>query len=98
MYVIAVLFEAVPGQGEALEEALLRQAENSLREEDGCLRFDVARDPATEGRFFLYEIYEDEAAFDAHGKTPYYKSFREKIADMIASRTVERWRLISGTP
>ncbi len=98
MYVISVVFEAVSGRSEALEEALLVQSENSLREELACLRFDVARDPAKDGRFFLYEIYEDEAAFDAHTQTPHYKSFSEKTAALIASKTVERWNLISETP
>ena len=98
MYVISVVIEAVSGRSEALEEALLLQSENSLREELACLRFDVARDPAKNGRFFLYEVYEDEAAFEAHRQTPHYKSFSEKTAETIASKTVERWNLISETP
>lgn len=98
MYAISVVFEAVSGRAAALEEALLVQAANSLREEVSCLRFDVARDPVKEGRFFLYEIYEDEAAYNAHRETPHYKSFSEKTASLVASKTVDRWHLISETP
>jgi quinol monooxygenase YgiN len=97
MYVVTVVFEAVAGRGEELEQALLTQSDNSLREEVACLRFDVARD-GDDGRYFLYEIYEDEAAFEVHKQTPHYKSFNEKVAGMIASKSVERWTLISETP
>lgn len=98
MYVVTVVFEAISGRSEALKEALLVQAENSLRYEDSCLRFDVSQDLLKDGRFFLYEIYEDEAAFDAHLESPYYKSFSEATAPMVASKTIERWSLISETP
>jgi len=36
------------------------------RAEDGCLKFIVAPDPDTAGRFAVHEIFEDQTAFDAH--------------------------------
>ncbi|MGF1620879.1 MAG: putative quinol monooxygenase [Rhodomicrobiaceae bacterium] len=97
MYVVTVVFDAVSGRADALEDALIAQAENSLREEAGCLRFDVARDAAKPGRFFLYEIYENESAFDAHLQTPHFLDFSEKTAEMVANKTVDRWAMVRAT-
>jgi quinol monooxygenase YgiN len=41
-----------------------------LADEPGCSRFDVLVDPKVPTKFTLYEIYDDEAAFDAHRKIP----------------------------
>ncbi len=98
MFVITVFVEAVAGREDALEDALLTHAQNTLREEAACLRFDVAKDAGRKGRLFLYEIYEDEAAARAHTELPHYQSYSVKTADMIASKTIERWALISDTP
>jgi (4S)-4-hydroxy-5-phosphonooxypentane-2,3-dione isomerase len=98
MYVVTVVIRAIAGRSAVLEDALLAHAENSLTNEPGCLRFDVARDPVTEDRFFLYELYEDEDACNAHSGTDHYKSYSEKTADLVAGKTVERWLLVSGEP
>jgi quinol monooxygenase YgiN len=97
MYIVTVIFDAVSGQADALQDALIAQAENSLRGEAACLRFDVAKDPAKPGRFFLYEIYESEAAFNAHLQTPHFLNFNEKTAEMVANKTVDRWAMVRAT-
>lgn len=97
MYIVTVIFDAVSGRADALEDALIAQAENSLRGEAACLRFDVAKDPAKPARFFLYEIYENEAAFDTHLKTPHFLDFNEKTAEMVANKTVDRWVMVRAT-
>ena len=38
----------------------------SVRDEPGCLVFDVLRDRADPDVLYLYEVYRDEAAFTAH--------------------------------
>ena len=98
MYVITVVFDAVAGREDALEDVLLTHAQNTLRAEEACLRFDVAKDAARKGRFFLYEVYEDEAASRAHMESPHYRSYSEKATGLIANKTIERWALISDTP
>ncbi|GHV12643.1 hypothetical protein FACS1894219_05950 [Clostridia bacterium] len=58
-------------------------SENSLRE-PGCSRFDLVRiidDPAT---FFLYEVYDDLAAFEFHKTTAHYAKWRDTVADLQA--------------
>jgi quinol monooxygenase YgiN len=62
-------------------------AEHSLRDEPGCLHFDVALDTETAGAVVLYEVYASREAFDDHLKTPHLARFREAL-----SRSgVEEW-------
>ena len=41
---------------------------------------------------FLYELYDDRAAFDAHLATPHFKAFAAATDAMIATRRIATWR------
>jgi quinol monooxygenase YgiN len=88
MIALIVDFEAQPGQGEALREALVTQGKNSLENEAACRQFDVCVDPENPERFVLYELYDDEEAVEAHRATPYYQTFRESIEPIVKSRNL----------
>lgn len=45
---------------------------------------------------FLYEVYTDAAAFDAHQKTDHFASFGERVADMVEEKTVQTWNRVGG--
>ncbi|TKW65925.1 MAG: autoinducer-2 (AI-2) modifying protein LsrG [Paracoccus denitrificans] len=49
------------------------------RAEPGNIRFDLLHDPDDENNFFVYEIFEDEAALETHRTTPHYRSCVEMI-------------------
>ena len=70
-YVLAVEWTAKAGQGDRIAEV---QKEFALlaRQEPGCRKFFVSRSEDNPDRFFLYEEYDDEAAFDAHLETPHF--------------------------
>jgi hypothetical protein len=51
---------------QAFHQAIVDNARLSLKPKPGCHRFDVCRDPGDPTLFFLYELYDDEAAFQAH--------------------------------
>ena len=61
-------------------------ARASLERELGCKRFDVLVEPEDPQRFVLYEIYEDEAAFDDHLAS----SFCLSVADATENESEER--------
>mgnify|MGYP001287824388 CR=1 FL=1 len=88
MYVVTVLFEIGEGQSEAFRNAVLQQARNSLEREADCLRFDVCVDPADPRQMFLYEIYTDRSAFDAHLQTAHFRSFDEQVRPWLVSKKV----------
>lgn len=93
MFVIAVEFTL---KREAAAQFLTRvrqQAADSLEKEPGCRRFDVCTDPADPARVFLYELYDDEAAFGAHQQMPHYHAFTADVTPWIADKKVDRWAL-----
>ncbi len=83
MYVILAPVQIKPGHKEEFLEAIIGDAKGSVENEPGCRRFDVIQDAGDENRVWLYEIYDDEAAFEAHLETPHFIKFRDATADII---------------
>lgn len=78
----------------AFEAAIRRNAATSLAQEPGCRRFDICTDPAVPGRFVLYEIYDDEAAVQAHLRAPHFAQFDAETRPWVAAKQVQRLRLL----
>ena len=68
MIALFVTLDVRPALREQLLAAITAQGAASLEREPGCLRFDVCVDRDNPNRVLLYEVYEDQAAFDAHGQ------------------------------
>ena len=83
MYMIIAPVQIKPGSRDAFVEAIIGDAIGSVRDEPGCRRFDVIQDADDENRVWLYEAYDDEAAFKAHLETPHFIKFRDATADII---------------
>ncbi len=90
---VLVSFRIKAPHVEAFRDAVVRQAANSLAREERCRRFDVAFDPKDPARVFLYELYDDDASFDAHLRTEHFLGFDRTVKDWIEEKRVERWRL-----
>lgn len=88
MYAVAVTFTLEPGQMAAFLPPMLENAATSLSQEPGCHRFDVCADPGRPDEVFLYEIYTDRAAFDAHLASAHFVAFDAVAAPMIASKSI----------
>jgi autoinducer 2-degrading protein len=87
-YVVTVEFDIDPAQFAAFMKLMVENAGASLRDETGCRHFDVCRPRDVANRVFLYEIYDDEAAFQAHLQTPHFKSFAAATTEMITGRRI----------
>jgi quinol monooxygenase YgiN len=94
MFVVVVFFEAKPEHVSDFKSAILENAAASVRDEPGCRQFDVAQDPARAERFFLYEIYDDEAAFKAHIASPHFKSFDAASQAWVADKKVMTFGIV----
>ena len=70
---------------------IVANARASLRDEPGCHQFDVVTDPARPDEVFLYEVYTDRAAFEAHKQTPHYAVFDTEGARMVADKQVRTY-------
>ena len=88
MYVVAVDFRIHPGRIEAFLPLMLKQARNSLDNEPGCRTFDVCQNPKTTEEVFLYEVYDNRAAFDAHMASDHFRTFDAAVADLVAEKHV----------
>ena len=71
-----------------LRDRFLSAAEDdsicSVRDEDGCFRFDVLQDTADANRFFFYEVYRDQAALDAHRQAPHFARWSAASQEVLS--------------
>lgn len=51
--------------------------------EPGCLLYAVTRGQVHAQEIYIYEIYQDQAAFDAHRKTDHMQAFRKAIESTL---------------
>ena len=92
MYLVTVVFEVRQENAQMFSARVQRQAEDSLTE-PGCQRFDVWQAPADPAKTFLYEIYDDRAAFDAHLASEHFKAFDAEVGPWVVQKTVETWTI-----
>jgi quinol monooxygenase YgiN len=94
-FVIVAEFEVRPEGLERFLELAKTDASQSVAKEPGCRQFDVTVD-RQENRVLLYEVYDDQAAFDAHLQTPHLAAFRAGIEPLVVSRNVRRLTRVHG--
>ncbi len=84
---------------EGKEEEFLEVFERNhigTRQEVGNLRFDVLRDPEVRTRFYAYEVYENEAALEAHRQTTHYHRCVQELESIMTgsrSKKIFEWVL-----
>lgn len=88
LYVVTVTFRIKPEHADEFLNAMRENARLSLELEPGCHRFDVALGEDGPETIFLYELYSDRAAFDAHLAAEHFKSFGATVTDWVASKDV----------
>jgi quinol monooxygenase YgiN len=62
---------------------LLLEYARKVREEDGNLAFDVYTKASNPRAFWIFEVYRDEDAFQAHLKAPYGGPFNTELTPLI---------------
>ena len=91
LFGLTVTFRLRPGSLAAFLPLVRENARASVADEPGCRRFDVCEPEGGGDEVFLYELYEDAAAFDAHLRTPHFLRFDEATRDMVASKEARRF-------
>jgi quinol monooxygenase YgiN len=89
MYVVTVEFRIKPDHASAFRAAIVDNARLSVEREVGCHQFDVCCDPEYPGLFFLYELYDDAAAFQAHLETAHFQQMNALTSTWVDSKTVQ---------
>ena len=82
MFSLMVQMQVRPGRREQFLAGMSANAQASVRDEPGCLRFDVCSVADDPDRFVLYELYTDPEAFAAHKASPHFAQWRE-IAERV---------------
>jgi (4S)-4-hydroxy-5-phosphonooxypentane-2,3-dione isomerase len=88
MHVLVVTIDIKPGKTAEFLEAMLADARGSVANEPGCIRFDIIQDEQNPNRIYLYEVYRDKPAFEAHMKAPHFLTWQETVKDWFASPPV----------
>ena len=88
MYVVTVEFETLPAHRDAFVKAVLANAHRSLTDEPGCRQFDVCLSGDKPNSVFLYELYDDGAAFTVHLASAHFAEFSAETAAWVAAKTV----------
>jgi autoinducer 2-degrading protein len=83
MFVLVVSLRVKPDKDQQFLRAIEANAAASRRDEPGCRRFDVLRDNADPNHYVLYEMYDDEAAFQAHRNMPHFPVWRQAAAECL---------------
>ncbi len=94
-FVLAVMLRVKPENVERFMAEALANAREA-RKEPGCRQFEVLVDNADRTKVVLFEIYDDEKAFQAHQQTPHFKKYVADAVPLLESR--ERHMLRRALP
>jgi quinol monooxygenase YgiN len=75
--------EIAPGRIDDYMKLAMAHRERCLRDEPGTLAFEILRPRDDDTKVMLYEVYEDDAAFEAHWNGASIKQIRQKAGDII---------------
>lgn len=84
MFALFAVHKIKPEHRDAFQKAIFDDAMGSIKNEPGCVCFDVLCDEKNPNIFCLYEAYVDRAAFDVHMKTPHVMKWQNTVKDFYA--------------
>lgn len=94
MFVLQVNIRIKPENVDVWMKKALENA-TAARKEPGCRQFEVLVDPSDRTKVMLFEVYTDEAAFDAHQQTPHFKKYLAEAVPLLAARERQVWQRAS---
>jgi quinol monooxygenase YgiN len=89
MYIIIAPIQIKEGFKDQYIKGIKENASGAVNDEPGCSRFDVVQDATDENRIWVYEVYDDEAAFQAHTQAPHFLKFRDLSSEWRAEGTLQ---------
>jgi quinol monooxygenase YgiN len=89
--VLQVMIQIKPENVDAFMQKVLENGK-AARGEPGCRQFDVLVDPEDKTKVMLYEIYDDQKAFEAHQAGAAFKKYLAEAVPLLAARQRQFWR------
>ena len=80
---LVVTIDALPGQEQAVESALSGVVART-RGDDGCIQYDLHRDPQVPGRFVFYEAWTTQEAWEAHDEAEHIVTLKKALEGKTA--------------
>jgi (4S)-4-hydroxy-5-phosphonooxypentane-2,3-dione isomerase len=91
MFALVATHKIQPQHREDFIKAIFDDAIGSIRNEVGCLRFDVMHDQTDPNTFYLFEAYVDKAAFEKHNTLPHFIKWRDAVKDWYVTPPTVQW-------
>jgi autoinducer 2-degrading protein len=85
LFISAVEYDIVPGQVDNFLAALKENGAASVKE-PGCRELDIAVSQKDPNHVFIFEVYDNAAAAEAHTTTEHFKKYKAATKDMVAKR------------
>ena len=76
-------FESQKGKELQAYEALQKMAKAVKANEPGCLMYAVTRGQVNHREVYVYEIYQDQASFDAHRRTDHLRELQASYDEFL---------------
>ena len=90
MHIVLVLLTVDPGLLEEFERALLHNARESIKKDDGCVRFDVSQRQDDATQWILYEVYVTREAHASHRESAHFLAYDEVARRAVKEKVVIR--------
>jgi len=88
--VLQVNIRIKPENVDAFMAQVLENA-TAARSEPGCRQFEVLVDPQDKTKVMLFEIYDNQKAFEAHQAGAAFKKYLANAVPLLASRERQFW-------
>lgn len=95
-FIVLAEFRVRPERRAEFLALAFEDARSSLRDEPGCLAFDVLLDEADPNRVVFHEAYVDRAAFDGHLRTTHLAAFRAGFPALVVEQRPVRFLTRQG--
>lgn len=87
VWINAVDLDIAPDQMAKYLEAIKENGAASVKE-PGCREFNITVLANNPNHVFLFEVYDNEAAMNAHRNTDHYKKYQATAANMVTGRNI----------
>jgi len=73
---------------------MLEANARAARAKPGCRQFEVLVDPGDRTMLMLFEVYDDEKAFELHQQGAAFKKYMAEAVPLLASRERRFWKKV----
>jgi autoinducer 2-degrading protein len=91
-FVLAVKLKVKRDSIDKFMAAVQENGKAARETEPGCKTFDILVDAKDPTSMMLYEVYTNEAAFEAHQQTPHFKKYLDTALQWLDSRERQVFR------